>query len=110
LEDAYVELEIYTPYYSLVYADIIEIGKLDPLESTELYETFNIPSVAPPGIYIIVARFGEGVTTLATYTGNFYVAGAAPGYTGLIYSALIIVALVVLFFSFRRLRGVRRER
>ena len=108
LKYSYIEFEFYKPDGSLIYADIKQLGSMKPLEKTELYETFTLQTGLPDGIYMIVARFGEDFTILASYTGNFNVAGIAPGFTGFEY-VIIIAALILLFFLIRRLRFAKRR-
>ncbi|MFH1364565.1 MAG: hypothetical protein ABIH52_02820 [Candidatus Aenigmatarchaeota archaeon] len=105
----FVEIEVYTPSYSLVYADIIELDSIGSLEQTELYDKFVIPAVADDGFYIMTVRFRDGTSILSTHTGKFYVAGMGSGVGTLSFVIVIIIAVGLLFFSVRRLRETRRE-
>jgi hypothetical protein len=112
IANPFIEIEIYGPTGGIAYATIIELSRLEPLEKTELFERYALPSVAPAGIYTFTARLrsSDSFAILASYEGNFYVAGVAPGaIVGLEY-AVIVAALILLFFSVRRLRTVRKER
>jgi len=109
IEHPYLEIEVYTPTYSLVYADILELDTLDPLEQSDLYSEFVIPAIADPGFYIMTVRFRDSNTILSTYTGQFYVAGVGSGISTVNFAIIMIIGLALLFFSVRRLRETRKE-
>ena len=101
-------MEIYTPDFNSIYSEIMDLGKMEPLEKTEITERFIIPLNAPSGYYTATARFREGFTVLAEVTSSFYVAGAATGLPGGIDVLIVIVVGISLFyFVGRRFRGLR---
>ena len=111
IEYPFLEIEIYTPGMDVVFSDIKSLASMDPLEKTEMYEKFVIPASAPAGMYIASARFREDFAVLASTTGNFYVMGVSGGLpAALEIFMIIIVAGILVFFSYRRLREVRGPR
>ena len=110
IQHPFLEVEVYTPTYQLVYADIIEIDSLDPMEQTELYDRFVIPAVADAGFYVTTIRFRDSSgSILSTYTGKFYVAGVGTGLSTINFAIIMIIGLALLFFAVRRLRDERRR-
>jgi len=105
----YIETEVYTPDKELVYANIQQLGKLEPIAKTNLYEQFNIPLGASSGRYIAEARLRSDMATLATGTGNFYVSGAESGIAGWVTYLLLLLALGVLYFGVRRIRSAKTD-
>jgi hypothetical protein len=107
----YLEIEIYTPGMDVIFTNIEKLEEMEPLEKTELYEKFVIPSAAPSGMYIASARFREDFAVLASATGNFYVLGVEGGIPEALQILMIIlVSVILVYFSFRRLREVRTSR
>ena len=95
----------------VIFSTIEKLDIMAPLEKTEMYEKFVIPSYAPGGMYLASARFREDFTTLASGTGNFLVVGGAG--IGIPESVQILIVLMVIvilsFFSLRRIREVRKS-
>ena len=113
LDHPAIEIEVYDPNYNLIFADIRELKTLNALEKTQIFQRFNLPAIAPDGFYIVIARFREGGEILTTFSGNFYVAGIGGGFVGLgtiEFVIVVAIALVLLYFSFARLREARRRR
>jgi hypothetical protein len=112
IEYPYLEVEIYTPGMDVLFSTIESLENMEPLEKTEVYEKFVIPAYAPGGMYLATARFREDFVTLASATGNFFVAGGAG--VGIPESVqiliVVIVILVLAYFSIKRLREVRKTR
>ncbi len=107
----YLEIEIYTPGMDVVFTNIAGLEKMEPLEKTKMYERFVIPATAPSGMYIASARFREDFAVLASATGNFYVMGIGGGGSqSLEIIVIILVSAILVYFSFKRLREVRRCR
>lgn len=105
----YVEVEVYTPGMDVVYSDIKKLKDLEPLEKTELTEKFIIPANAPAGRYVTFAKFRQNFATLASTTGEFYVLGAgASTPEALQILTVLIITGVLVYFSFKRLKEVRR--
>lgn len=104
----YLETEVYTPQMDLVYSSIQDLEGMEPLEKTEMTEKFVIPAVAPEGTYLANARFREDFTVIASGAGNFYVAGAFAGGAQAVEAAIILmVVLILIYFSYRRIREIR---
>ena len=111
IEYPYIEVEIYTPGMDVVFSNIEKLGEMEPLEKTELYEKFVIPAAAPSGMYVASARFREDFAVLADGTGNFYVMGVSGGIPeALEILMVVLVSVVLIYFSLRRLKEVRGER
>jgi len=111
IKHPYLEIEIYTPDMQVIYSSIQKLEGMKPLEKTELYERFVIPAMAPGGMYMASARFREDFVTLASTTGNFYVAGiSGVGLGPLGYAAVLVAAFVLVYFSAKRLKEVRSNR
>jgi hypothetical protein len=107
----YLEIEIYTPGMDVIFTNIERLEDMEPLEKSELYEKFVIPASAPSGMYIASARFREDFAVLASATGNFYVMGVSGGIPeALEILMIVLVSLILVYFSFRRLREVRGSR
>jgi hypothetical protein len=105
----YLEIEVYTEDMDIVYASVQKLNGMKPLEKTDFYEKFVIPSQAPAGKYVASVRFREDFTFLASATGNFIVTGV-PG--GAIPEALQVVLLLcvtglLVYFSQKRLKEVK---
>jgi len=110
IEYPYVEVEIYTPGMDVIYSNIERLKNIEPLEKTQTYEKFVIPANAPGGMYVASAKFREDFTVLASATGNFFVVGAASTPEAFEIILLVSVTLMLVYFSFRRLREVRRTK
>jgi hypothetical protein len=111
IEYPYLEVEIYTPGMDVIFTDIERLSEMEPLEKTEMYEKFVVPASAPAGMYVASARFREDFAVLASATGNFYVMGISGGIPeALEIIMIVLVSLVLIYFSFRRLREVRGSR
>ncbi len=107
----YLEVEIYTPGMDVIFTNIESLEGMEPLEKTETYEKFVIPAAAPSGMYVASARFREDFAVLASATGNFYVMGVSGGIPeSLEILMIVMVSLILIYFSFRRLREVRSRR
>jgi hypothetical protein len=104
LDYPYIETEVYTPDKELVYANIRQLGKLEPISKTNISETFKVPLGAASGKYIAEARLSSDMATLATGTGNFYVNGSEAGIASWISYIMLIMALGVLYFGVKRVR------
>ena len=108
LKFPYVEMEIYTPDFSSIHSEIIDLGEMEPLEKSQLSERFVIPLNAPSGYYTATARFREGFTVLSEVTSTFYVAGAATGLPGGIDMIIVLVVAVSLFYFIgKRFKGLK---
>jgi len=106
----YLELEVYTPGMDVIFTNIEKLQTMEPLEKTELFERFVIPATAPTGMYIASVKFREDFVTLASATGNFYIVGAGGGLPeALEILMILVVSGVLLYFSFKRLKSVRRS-
>jgi hypothetical protein len=111
IEYPYLEIEIYTPGMDVIYSNLDRLSTMEPLEKTQNYERFVIPANAPGGMYVASAKFREDFTVLASGTGNFLVLG--PSVTtpeALQIIAVLSVTLVLVYFSLKRLKEVRRTR
>ncbi|MCX6814906.1 MAG: hypothetical protein NTY20_04640 [Candidatus Aenigmarchaeota archaeon] len=70
-----------------------------------------IPANAPGGMYIASAKFREDFSVLASGTGNFFVVGPSVSTPeALQIVAVLSVTLVLVYFSLKRLREVRRTK
>lgn len=105
----YLETEIYTPNKELVYSNIQDLGRLEPIDKTNVSERFNIPMGVPTGMYVAESRLRSDLATLATGTGNFYVIGSVPGYTSILGYLLILIAIGLLYFSSKRLYSIKKQ-
>ncbi len=104
-----MEVEIYTPGMDVIYSSLGQLKTLEPLEKTEIYEKFTIPSAAPSGMYIARAKFREDFTTLASTTGYFFVSGQGKGIPEAAQVLMVVVVTVILiYFSTKRLKEVRK--
>lgn len=111
IEYPYLEVEIYTPGMDVIFTEIEKLEGMEPLEKTETYEKFVVPASAPSGMYVASAKFREDFAVLASGTGNFYVMGISGGVPeALEILMIVIVSLVLIYFSFRRLREARGTR
>jgi len=108
LEYPYIETEVYTPHMSVIHSAMQKLEEMEPMEKTEIYEKFIIPINAPKGTYVATSKFREGFTTIASGTGNFIVAGIAPG-IGVLDVVIVIVVLALLYFTAKRLKYMRSE-
>jgi hypothetical protein len=106
----YMEVEIYTPGMDVIYSNIERLKTIEPLEKTQMYEKFLIPASAPGGMYIASAKFREDFQVLASSTGNFFVVGSASTPQALQIVAVLSITAVLVYFSLKRLREVRRTR
>jgi hypothetical protein len=107
----YMEVEIYTPGMDVIYSNLERLKSIEPLEKTQMYEKFVIPANAPGGMYIASAKFREDFQVMASATGNFFVVGSgATTPQALQIIAVLSVTLVLVYFSLKRLKEVRRTR
>jgi hypothetical protein len=107
----YLEVEIYTPGMDVIYSNLEKLKSMEPLEKTQNYEKFVVPANAPGGMYVASAKFREDFTVLASGTGNFLVVG--PSVTtpeALQIVAVLSVTLVLVYFSLKRFREIRRTK
>ncbi len=111
IEYPFMEIDVYTPGMDVIFSNIEKLDKMEALEKTELYQKFNIPATAPTGMYIASAKFREDFTTLASTTGYFFVSGTSGNIpeAAQILMVIIITALLI-YFSAKRLKEVRKTR
>ncbi len=105
----YIETEVYTPDKELVYANIRQLDKLDPISRTNISETFKVPLGATSGKYIAEARLRNDMSTLATGTGNFYVSGGAGGIAEWMSYLMLLIALGILYLGVKRIRDAKSD-
>jgi hypothetical protein len=110
IEYPYLEVEIYTPGMDVIYSNLEKLKNMEPLEKTQNYEKFVIPANAPGGMYVASAKFREDFTVLASGTGNFLVIGGASTPEAFEIILLVSVTSMLVYFSFKRLREVRRTK
>jgi len=104
----YLETEVYTPGMEVIFTNIRNLESMEPLEKTELAERFFIPTTAPTGNYIAVARFRKNFATLATGTGRFMVSGPGSPELKIIEVLILLAAIFGLgYLSYRRIKEVR---
>lgn len=106
----YLETEIYSPDQELIYSSVKEGRALSPVEKMELTERFHIPLTAQGGMYTATVRFREDFALISQATGNFLIAGTTEVSTmkTVSYLVLVILSLVVLFFSGKRIKELRK--
>ena len=111
IDQAYLESEIYTQDMELIHLNIQTLAALEPLEKTELSETFMIPMSSPTGMYIANVKFKEDFTTLAATTGQFYVTGAtSTGLRVIETLLLILVGGVLIFYLHKRVIKINTKK
>jgi hypothetical protein len=105
----YIETEVYTSDKELVYANIRQLDKLDPISKTNISERFKVPLGATSGKYVAEARLRTDMDTLAVGTGNFYVSGTESAVAAWMSYLMLVIALGVLYFGVKRIRSVQSE-
>jgi hypothetical protein len=111
IEYPYMEIEIYTPGMDVIYSNLDRLKTMEPLEKTQNYEKFVIPANAPGGMYVATAKLRQDFNVLASATGNFFVVGEGVSTPQAVQMILVLsVALSLAYFSFRRLKEVRRTK
>ncbi|MGC9310506.1 MAG: hypothetical protein ACP5E4_02150 [Candidatus Aenigmatarchaeota archaeon] len=105
----YIETEVYTPDRDLVYANLQDLGKLEPIAKTNLYERFSVPLGAPEGRYIAESRLMSDMATLATGTGNFYVSGSSGLSAAWINYVLVLLAIGLIYMGTKRASSVKKS-
>ncbi len=109
IDNPKIELALYSPEMRTVFSEVKELDGLEPLEETEMTETYILDEHIPEGEYLAEVRFREDFATLATGTGKFYVESAfGPG--GPITTILILLAIAgAVYVSYKRIKSIRGQ-
>jgi len=109
INNPYLETEVYTPEKNLVYSNIQDLGKLDPIDKTSISERFRVPIGAPTGTYLAESRLRSDLAILATGTGNFYIVGTTANYGNLLGYLTIFFAIILLYVSVKRFYIIKKQ-
>jgi hypothetical protein len=100
----FIETEVYTQDKVMVYANVQNLERLEPISRTSISEQFRVPMGAPSGRYIAESRLKSDMATLATGTGNFYVSGTASAYAAWVNYIILLLCAGVLYVGVKRLK------
>lgn len=107
VDKPYFQTEVYDPRGNMVRSIVTEGNSLKRLEKGELDQEFTIPTGAVTGLYAANVRFREDYAVLATGSANFQVRGVSETLQTLSYIVLIASTMVVLVFSYQRVRRIQ---
>jgi len=109
IRNPYVETEVYTAFNDQIHSEIFNLDELMPLEKTETYERFALPTYSPTGMYTAHARFREDFAIISQGSTSFFVSGVRES---VLYNfeVIVIVALgiTLIYLSYIRYRSIKK--
>ena len=79
VEHPFIETEVYSEGMDLVHSNILDLRALNPAETTEIEDAFQISTFMPTGAYVAGARFRGGIgSVISSGKTGFSVAGVEP--------------------------------
>jgi len=109
IRSPYIETEVYSSYKDQIYSTMINLDELQPLEKTETYEKFALPSSSPTGMYTAHARFREDFAIISQGSTSFFVSGVRES---VLYNFEVIVlvaaGIALIYLSYRRYKSIKR--
>jgi len=107
VENPYFLTEVYDPKGNIVRSVYTEGESMEKLQKGEITQEFTIPKGSITGLYAANVRFREDYAILATGGTNFQIHGVSETFQTLAYILLIASTLVVLSFSYQRVKRIQ---